>query len=98
MADSKGTTSTSISRKEVSDRIAKGLCRLCGDKWDKNHTTKCKVWGKLNAIFMVQEGIVLGHKISVRGKEVDNVIEKLPPPLNVKGIRSFLGHAGFCLA
>jgi hypothetical protein len=23
------------------------------------------------------------------------VIEKLPPPINVKGIRSFLGHAGF---
>ena len=57
MADSKGTTSTSISRKEVSDRIAKGLCRLCGDKWDKNHTTKCKVWGKLNAIFFAQEEI-----------------------------------------
>ena len=48
---------------------------------------------------MVQEGIVLGHKISVRGIEVDkakiDVIEKLPPPMNVKGIRSFLGHAGF---
>ena len=24
-----------------------------------------------------------------------DVIEKLPPPFNVKGIRSFLGHAGF---
>ena len=24
-----------------------------------------------------------------------DVIEKLPPPTNVKGIRSFLGHAGF---
>jgi hypothetical protein len=23
------------------------------------------------------------------------VIEQLPPPTNVKGIRSFLGHAGF---
>ena len=49
--------------------------------------------------FMVREGIVLGHKISARGIEVDqakiDVIEKLPPPLNVKGIRSFLGHAGF---
>ena len=48
---------------------------------------------------MVTEGIVLGHKISVRGIEVDKakveVIEKLPPPTNVKGIRSFLGHAGF---
>ena len=48
---------------------------------------------------MVQEGIVLGHKISVRGIEVDkakiDVIEKLVPPMNVKGVRSFLGHAGF---
>ena len=24
-----------------------------------------------------------------------DVIEKLPPPLNVKAVRSFLGHAGF---
>ena len=48
---------------------------------------------------MVQEGIVLGHKVSECGIEVDKakieVIEKLPPPTNVKGIRSFLGHAGF---
>ena len=48
---------------------------------------------------MVQEGIMLGHKISKRGIEVDkaklDVIDKLPPPVNVKGIRSFLGHAGF---
>ena len=49
--------------------------------------------------FMVTEGIVLGHKISAKGKEVDHakieVIEKFPPPVNVKGVRSFLGHAGF---
>ena len=48
---------------------------------------------------MVQEGIVLGHKVSTHGIEVDKakieVIEQLPPPTNVKGIRSFLGHAGF---
>ena len=48
---------------------------------------------------MVCEGIVLGHLVSERGIEVDRakikVIEKLPPPVNVKGIRSFLGHAGF---
>ena len=34
-----------------------------------------------------------------RGEEVDKakieVIERLPPPTNVKGIRRFLGHAGF---
>ena len=54
-------------------------------------------WEKFH--FMVTEGIVLGHKISKRGIEVDKVkvesIEKLPSPTNVKGIRSFLGHAGF---
>uniref|UniRef100_A0A151UCZ5 RNA-directed DNA polymerase n=1 Tax=Cajanus cajan TaxID=3821 RepID=A0A151UCZ5_CAJCA len=54
-------------------------------------------WEKCH--FMVTEGIVLGHKISAKGIEVDpakvEVIAKLPPPINVKGIRSFLGHAGF---
>ncbi|GJU96809.1 reverse transcriptase domain-containing protein [Tanacetum coccineum] len=48
---------------------------------------------------MVKEGIVLGHKISRKGIEVDkakvDVISKLPHPTTVKGIRSFLGHAGF---
>nr|GEX99141.1 reverse transcriptase domain-containing protein [Tanacetum cinerariifolium] len=48
---------------------------------------------------MVKEGIVLGHKISKNGIEVDkakvNVIAKLPHPTTVKGIRSFLGHARF---
>ncbi|GJZ16631.1 reverse transcriptase domain-containing protein [Tanacetum coccineum] len=48
---------------------------------------------------MVQEGIVLDHKISKSGIEVDrakvDVIAKLHPLTSVKGIRSFLGHAGF---
>nr|GFC18485.1 reverse transcriptase domain-containing protein [Tanacetum cinerariifolium] len=48
---------------------------------------------------MCREGIVLGHKISKSGIEVDrakvDVIAKLPHPTTVKGIRSFLGHAGF---
>jgi hypothetical protein len=48
---------------------------------------------------MVREGILLGHKILVNGIEVVKakieVIEQLPPPTNVKGIRSFLGHVGF---
>ena len=48
---------------------------------------------------MVREGIVLGHLVSERGIEVDKakieVIEQLPSPMNVKGIRSFLGHVGF---
>ena len=48
---------------------------------------------------MVTEGIVLGHKISAVGLEVDQekvfVIKTLLPPTTVKGIRSFLGHASF---
>ena len=48
---------------------------------------------------MVTEGIVLGHKISAVGLEVDQakiaVIKGLMSPTTVKGIRSFLGHAGF---
>ena len=48
---------------------------------------------------MVREGIVLGHRVSERGIEVDrakiDVIKQLPPLTNVKGVRSFLGHAGF---
>ena len=48
---------------------------------------------------MVTEGIVLGHKISAAGLEVDQaqvVVKKtLMPPTTVKGVRSFLGHAGF---
>ncbi|GJQ89684.1 reverse transcriptase domain-containing protein [Tanacetum coccineum] len=47
--------------------------------WEKSH-------------FMVKEGIVLGHKISRKGIEVDkakvDVISKLPHPTTVKGIRT----------
>ncbi|GJX44557.1 reverse transcriptase domain-containing protein [Tanacetum coccineum] len=52
--------------------------------WEKSH-------------FMVKEGIVLGHKISKSGIEVDrakvDIIAKLPHSTTVKGVRSFLGHA-----
>ena len=48
---------------------------------------------------MVTEGIVLGHRISVAGLEVDqkkfSIIKTLLPPTTVKGIRRLLGHAGF---
>nr|GEY45553.1 DNA-directed DNA polymerase [Tanacetum cinerariifolium] len=54
--------------------------------WEKSH-------------FMVKECIVLGHKISKKGIEFDKakikVISKLPHPTTVKGICSFLEHAGF---
>ena len=67
------------------------VLRRCQEKdlvlnWEKCH-------------FMIRKGIVLGHWVSKRGIEVDKakieVIERLLPPTNVKGIRSFLGHAGF---
>ncbi|GJR82245.1 reverse transcriptase domain-containing protein [Tanacetum coccineum] len=48
-------------------------------------------WEKCH--FMVKEGIVLGHKISKSGIEVDrakvDVIVKLPHPTSVKGVRTF---------
>ena len=67
------------------------ISHYCQDKnlalnWEKCH-------------FMVIEEIVLGHKISVVRLEVDKakvfLTETLIPPNSVKGIRSFLGHAGF---
>ncbi|GJX44460.1 reverse transcriptase domain-containing protein [Tanacetum coccineum] len=54
-------------------------------------------WEKCH--FMLKEGIVLGHKISKSGIEVDrakvDVIAKLPHPTTVKGVRNFLGLARF---
>ncbi|GJT36243.1 reverse transcriptase domain-containing protein [Tanacetum coccineum] len=58
-------------------------------------TNLCLNWEKSH--FMVKEGIVLSHKISKKGIEVDkakvDVIAKLPHPTTVKGVRSFLDHA-----
>lgn len=49
--------------------------------------------------FMVNEDIVLGHKISELSIEVDkakvDAIEKIPFSKYIKCIRSFLGHVGF---
>src|SRR4051812_49157701 len=54
--------------------------------WDKCH-------------FMVNEVIVLGHKISERGIEVNRAlieaIERMSYPRDIKGILSYLGHDGF---
>ncbi|XP_018487321.1 uncharacterized protein LOC108857805 [Raphanus sativus] len=70
------------------------LCRVLRRCEDTNLVLN---WEKCH--FMVKEGIVLGHKISERGIEVDKakieVMVSLPPPKTVKDIRSFLGHAGF---
>ena len=54
-------------------------------------------WEKCH--FMVREGIVLGHHIFGKGIEVDQakveIIEKLLPLTSMKGVHSFLSHAGF---
>nr|GEU60838.1 DNA-directed DNA polymerase [Tanacetum cinerariifolium] len=54
-------------------------------------------WEKCH--FMVKEGIVLEHKVSGSRIEVDKAkikeISKLPYPMNIKAIQSFLRHVGF---
>ncbi|GKE39714.1 reverse transcriptase domain-containing protein, partial [Tanacetum coccineum] len=60
-------------------------------------TNLCLNWEKSR--FMVNEGIVHGHRISKNKIGVDkakvDVIAKLPHPTTVKGVWSFLGHADF---
>nr|GEW50501.1 reverse transcriptase domain-containing protein [Tanacetum cinerariifolium] len=72
-------------------RSKEKMLKRCEDtnlflNWEKSH-------------FMVTEDIVLVHKISKNKIEVDKakvkVIAKLPHPITIKGIRSFLGHVGF---
>nr|GEV52661.1 reverse transcriptase domain-containing protein [Tanacetum cinerariifolium] len=76
-----------------------GTCLSYLDKMLKRceDTNLCLNWEK--SYFMVKESIVLGHKISKNGIEVDkakvDVIAKLPHPTTVKGICSFFGHADF---
>src|SRR4051812_35777887 len=66
------------------DNLSRVLIR-CKEKdlllnWEKCH-------------FMLQRGIVLGHIISKDGIQVDkakvDLISNLPPPRNIKDIRSF---------
>ena len=73
----------------------------CLDNLDKvlarcEETNLVLNWKKCH--FMVEEGIVLGHKISKNGIEVDKakieVISKLPPHSSVKGGGAFLGMRG----
>ncbi|GJU35152.1 reverse transcriptase domain-containing protein, partial [Tanacetum coccineum] len=93
-----------VIKKEVEKLLDAGLIYLrsrtlhkmlqrCGD------TNLCLNWEKSH--FMFKEGIVLGHKISKKGIEVDkakiDVIAKLPHPTTVKGVQSFLGHADWDL-
>ncbi|GKA80215.1 reverse transcriptase domain-containing protein [Tanacetum coccineum] len=79
-------------------RMPFGLCKAPEKMLKRCEDTNLVLnWEKCH--FMCREGIVLGHKISKSGIEVDHakvdVIAKLPHPTTVKGVRSFLGHAGF---
>nr|GEY12496.1 reverse transcriptase domain-containing protein [Tanacetum cinerariifolium] len=67
-----------VIKNEVLKLLDAGLIYPISDShWEKSH-------------FMVKEGIVLGHKISKNGIDVDkakvDVIAKLPHPITVKGV------------
>nr|GEV39106.1 hypothetical protein [Tanacetum cinerariifolium] len=83
-------------------KVFRNSFRTCLSYLDKmlkrcEDTNICLNWEKSH--FIVKEGIVLGHKISKNGIDVDkakvDVIAKLPHPTTIKGIRSFLSHVGF---
>lgn len=54
-------------------------------------------WEKCH--FIVNEEILFIHEVSKKPLEIDlvkvEVIEKLPPPISMKGVRNFIDHAGF---
>ncbi|GJW78028.1 reverse transcriptase domain-containing protein [Tanacetum coccineum] len=86
-----------VIKKEVLKLLDAGLIYPISDSPWCEDTNLCLNWEKSH--FMVNEGIVIGHKISKNRIEVAkakvDVIAKLPHPTTVKGIRSFLSHAGF---
>ncbi|KAF8098770.1 hypothetical protein N665_0258s0003 [Sinapis alba] len=76
---------------QCTSHVPEIVLRRCKEKdlvlnWEKCH-------------LMVRDVIVLGHKISENGIEVDKakieVMVSLHPPDSVKRIRSFMRHAGF---
>ncbi|XP_074318483.1 uncharacterized protein LOC141655296 [Silene latifolia] len=81
---------------EVDEELSKKVEGFLPPKRCEEHNLVLN-WEKCH--FMVEEGVVLGHVVSSRGIEVDGakvaVIENLSPPSSVKGVRSFVGHAGF---
>nr|GEU32004.1 DNA-directed DNA polymerase [Tanacetum cinerariifolium] len=98
LKDQKKTTFTCPYGTFAYRRMPFGLCNAPGTMLKMcEETNLCLNWEKSH--FMVKEDIVLGHKVSKERIEVEKskvyVITKLPHPTTVKGIRSFLGHAGF---
>ena len=76
--------------KNCLDNLCKVLAR-CEEKNFVLNLEKCN--------FMVNDGIVLGHKVSAADIEIDRakseVMTGLPAPTTVKDVRTFLGHARF---
>ncbi|GJX88845.1 reverse transcriptase domain-containing protein [Tanacetum coccineum] len=81
-----------------------GYFQIPIDPQDQEKTTFTFPYGRLPTDACLSAYVMLrarskGHKISKSGIEVDkakvDVIAKLPHPTSVKGIQSFLGHAGF---
>ncbi|KAI5001123.1 hypothetical protein ZWY2020_011082 [Hordeum vulgare] len=87
-----------VMRKEILKLLEAGIIYpVAHSDWRCKDTNLVLNWEKCH--FMVNEGIVLGHKIFEKGIEVYkakvDAIEKMPCPTDIRGIRSFLGHAGF---
>ncbi|GKA84818.1 reverse transcriptase domain-containing protein [Tanacetum coccineum] len=64
------------------------------------YRSACPYWAMQCSLHIPKDGkaLFLGQKISKSGLEFRakvEVIAKLPHPTSVKGVRSFLGHAGF---
>ncbi|GJW12884.1 reverse transcriptase domain-containing protein, partial [Tanacetum coccineum] len=93
--DQEKTTFTCPYRAFAYRRMPFGLCNVPGTFQRKKMLKRCEDtnlalnWEK--SYFMVKEGIVLEHKISKNGIEVDkakiDVISKLPHPTTIKGIQ-----------
>nr|GEW30506.1 DNA-directed DNA polymerase [Tanacetum cinerariifolium] len=106
--DQEKTTFTCLYGTFAYQRMPFGLCNASGTFQRCMMSIFHDIIEKTMEVFMddfsvfgdsFSEGIVLGHKISKSGIEVDrakvDVIAKLPHPTTVKGVGSFLGHAGF---
>nr|GEX49044.1 DNA-directed DNA polymerase [Tanacetum cinerariifolium] len=92
--DQKKTTFTCPYGTFAYRRMPFGFCNALGTFQRCEDTNLVLNWEKCH--FMVKECIVLSHKGSKNGIEVDHVkvdvIAKLPPPTTVKGIRSLISR------